>query len=103
MNQTKNWIEAINLTLAVPEDSAKLYDLLKAVKISPALQEDRPVKVSLYRNTKARTNWIIHFLRDSAFDHPGKTNIGKNVASIIGKFGHVEHAVWKKIKNSIDN
>ncbi len=103
MNQTKNWIEAINLTLAVPEDGAKLYDLLKAVKTSSALRKDPPVKVSLYRNTTARTNWIFHFLRDSAVNHPGKTKIGKNVAGIIGKLGHVEHAVWKKVKNSIDN
>ncbi|MBU2510194.1 hypothetical protein KJ966_02615 [bacterium] len=86
MNHTKNWIEVIGLTLAAPEDSAKFHTPLKEVKTSPALRTDDPVKVSLYRNINAETDWIIHLSRELEASRPGKDD--KNLVFVCQGIDH---------------
>ena len=95
--KTMNWIEAINLSLTIPEDKHKLYDIIKEIKSALSTQNDRPVKLSLYRSTRIDTNWAIHLKRDTTSTIPAKTGIGKNFAGIFSQLGRVEHAIWKKV------
>ncbi len=92
-----SWIEAINLTLNLPEDKGRLYNIIKEIRTLLEDPGDRQAKVSLYQNTRRKTNWAIHLRRESSSVSPGKTGIGKDFADVVGKLGNVEHAVWKKV------
>lgn len=91
------WIEAISLSLDLPEDKNRLYKIIREIRSHLEGGREREVTLSLYRSTRVNTNWAIHLQRDTSSVSPRKTGIGKDFANIVANLGQVEHAIWKKV------
>ncbi|MCG8336753.1 MAG: hypothetical protein MJE63_19785 [Proteobacteria bacterium] len=96
-SRTMSWIEAISLSLDLPEDKNRLYQIIKEIRSLLEGERERQVKLSLYRSTKVNTNWAIHLQRDTSSVSPQKTGIGRDFVSVFSHLGQVEHAIWKKV------
>jgi hypothetical protein len=98
-NKTRpmSWIEAISLSLDLPENKDRLYKIIRELRSHLESERERDVSLSLYRSTRVNTDWAIHLQRDSSSVSPCKTGFGKDFASSVGNLGKVEHAIWKKV------
>lgn len=88
------WIEIINARLAFPSDTAEAERLIADIRNSLMADEDKNVKLMIYRGLFVDSDWAIHLHRETPGKPSGRTGLGIRLAETIRSVALVDHSIW---------